>query len=191
MQYVKLFCLFVCFLSYVIVLILFFDIANIFHSGGRMIKRKKIVLYKRDFEDNEGLDNHYKIYHNVEEDNFFQKRSIRRNKSFVPNSFPGCDQFLGRAKEMKIHWKNFAGHYRDGKTYPFENKPVIDSRFIGLVLYIITYEVHKNFYNLFGPVAVIKFFFNAFKQRFVPSGKNVQKKSTFSIINFQSRRQKV
>ena len=71
MQYVKHFCLFVCFLSYVIVLILFFDIANIFHSGGRMIKRKKIVLYKRDFEDNEGLDNHYKIYHNVEEDNFF------------------------------------------------------------------------------------------------------------------------
>lgn len=54
-----------------IVLILFFDIANIFHSGGRMIKRKTIVLYKRDFEDNEGLDNHYKIYHNVEEDNFF------------------------------------------------------------------------------------------------------------------------
>ena len=92
---------------------------------------------------------------------------------------------------MRIHWKNFAGHYRDGKTYPFENKPVIDSRLIGLVLYIITYEVHKNFYNLSCPVVVIKFFFNAFKQRFVPSGKNVQKKFTFSIINFQSRRQKV
>lgn len=144
---------------------------------------EKFLLCEQIFEDNKGLNNHYKIY--VEEDNFFYKDLFveKKDKGFILSLWPRCDQFLESARERKIH--NFIRYYVDGKSLPFKNKPVIVSRFVGLVVYIITYEAYKNFCNYFDSVDVIKKLFNVFKQRFVPFGKKVQIKFNFSIINFQ------
>lgn len=65
----------------------------------------KFLLCEQIFEDNKGLNNHYKIY--VEEDNFFYKDLFveKKDKGFIPSLWPRCDQFLemlGKGKSITL-----------------------------------------------------------------------------------------
>ena len=82
----------------------------------------KCLLYPSVFKNQKELLDHYLSYHNIVENNwFFQKLFQSDNKAFLKNCIR-CNQFLATRKEKAIH--DFLNHYNDGKSIPFEEKPL-------------------------------------------------------------------
>ena len=79
--------------------------------------------------------NHYVTYHNVDENNwFFQKLFQIKDKSVLKRCLR-CDEFLVTDKHEAVH--NFLKHYEDGKSIPFEQKPLNILKLPGLTIYSI------------------------------------------------------
>ena len=54
-----------------------------------------------------------------------------------------CSEFVTTEKHKSIH--NFLKHYEEGKSVPFEDKPIDIVRFRGLTIYSTEFQKHKDF----------------------------------------------
>ena len=81
--------------------------------------------------------------HNVDENNwFFQKLFQIKDKSLLRRCLI-CDKFLVTEKQKTVH--NFLKHYEDGKTIPFEEKPLDLLKVSSLTIYSIEFRKYQNF----------------------------------------------
>ena len=127
------------------------------------------LLCSSNFENQEDLLNHYISYHNVDENNcFFQKLFQIKNKSLLKR-FVRCNEFLTTEKRKSIH--NFLRHYEEGKSIPFEGKPIDIVSYPGLLIYYIEFQKHKDFYDFFNSERCVDDFLRNVKYKFKPSGK--------------------
>ena len=107
----------------------------------------KCLLCSYKFENQNDLLNHYVTCYNIDENNwFFQKLFQIRDKT-VLRQCVRCDEFLTTDKHKAVH--NFLKHYEDGKSIPFEEKPVDILRLPALTIYSIEYSKYKDFYNFY------------------------------------------
>ena len=106
--------------------------------------------------------NHYITYHNIDENNwFFQKLFQIRDKTTVLRQCIRCDEFLTTDKHKAVH--NFLKYYEDGKSIPFEEKPVDILRLPALTIYSIEYSKYKDFYNFYNSEDCVDDFFKKCK----------------------------
>ena len=85
------------------------------------------------FKDQKELLDHYLSHHNIDENNwFFQKLFQSNNKAFLKNC-ARCNQFLVTHKEKAV--QDFLKHYNEGKSIPFEEKPLDIVRYPALKIY--------------------------------------------------------
>ena len=63
-------------------------------------------------------------------------------------------------------------HYEDGKTIPFEDKPLEIIRFPGLTIYSTEVQKHRDFYDLFNSEKSVDGFLRNVRYKFKPGGKN-------------------
>ena len=148
----------------------------------------KCLLCSSNFENQEDLLNHYISYHNVDENNwFFQKLFQIKNKSLSKHCVR-CNEFLTTEKHKSI--QNFLKHYEERKSIPFEVKPVDIVSYLGLSIYSIEFQKHKDFYDFydiktFNSERCVDDFLRNIKYKFKPSGKKWTKCS-FTIENIQN-----
>ena len=104
----------------------------------------KCLLYPSVFKNQKELLDHYLSYHNIDQNNwFFEKLFQSDNKVFFKNCIR-CNQFLATRKEKAIH--DFLKHYNDGKSIPFEEKPLDIIRYPSLTIYQIEFRKYNSFY---------------------------------------------
>ena len=90
---------------------------------------------------------HFLTYHNVDENNwFFQKLFQIKDKSLLKRCLR-CDKFLVTEKQKAVH--NFLKPYEDGKSIPFEEKPLDILKLLALTKYSIEFRKHQNFYDFY------------------------------------------
>ena len=127
--------------------------------------------------------NHYVTYHNIDENNwFFQKLFQIRDKAVLRQCIR-CDEFLTTDKHKAVH--NFLKHYEDGKSIPFEEKPVDILRLPALTIYSIECSKYKDFYNFHHSEDCVDDFLRNVKYRF-KSGSKKWIKCSFTIENIQN-----
>ena len=112
---------------------------------------------------------------------FFQKLFQSKNKS-ISNQCVRCDEFLTTENHKVIH--NFVKRYDQGKNIPFEDKPIQIEKYLGLTIYSIEFQKHKDYYNFSNPKELVDNFFRNVRYRLKPSGKKWIKCS-FTIENIQ------
>ena len=126
---------------------------------------------------------HYFSYHNIDENNwFFQKLFQSNNKAFLKTCIR-CNQFLAAQKEKAVH--DFLKHYNEGKSIPFEEKPLDIVKYPGLTIYQIEFKKYNNFYAFSNSEKCVDEFLQNVKHRFQASTKKWFKCS-FIIENTQN-----
>ena len=58
-----------------------------------------------------------------------------------------CNEFLATEKQTAVH--DFLKHYDDGKSIPFEEKPLDIIRSPALTIYSIEFQKHSSFFNFY------------------------------------------
>ena len=82
----------------------------------------KCLLCSSKFKDQKDFLDHYLSYHNIDDNDwFFQKLFQTKNKTLLTNCLR-CNEFLATEMQKVVH--NFLKHCDDGKTIPFEEKPL-------------------------------------------------------------------
>ena len=143
----------------------------------------KCLLCSSTFQNQEHLLNQYVSYYNVDENNwFFQKLFQIKNKSLLKQCVR-CSEFLTTEKHKSIH--NFLKHYEEGKSVPFEDKPIGIVRFNGLTIYSTEFQKHKDFYDFFNFEKCVDDFSRNVKYKFKPGCKKWIKCS-FTTENIQN-----
>ena len=143
----------------------------------------KCLLCSSKFKDQKDLLDHYLSYHNIDENNwFFQKLFQTKNKTLFTNCLR-CNEFLATEKQKVVH--NFLKHYDDGKTIPFEEKPLDIVRCPALTIYCIEFQKHSSFYNFYDSENCVDDFLRNVKYRFQSTSKKWFKCS-FIIENIQN-----
>ena len=113
----------------------------------------KCLLCSSVFESEEELIWHYVSYHNVDESNwFFQKLFQVKNKAIYRQCIR-CDEFLVTEHHKAVH--NFLKHYDEGKSIPFEDKPVEVQKHLGWTIYSIKFQKHKDYYDFSNPEELV------------------------------------
>ena len=143
----------------------------------------KCLLCSSVFKNQKELLDHYLSYHNIDENNwFFQKLFQSDNKAFLKNCIR-CNQFLATRKEKAIH--DFLKHYNDGKSIPFEEKPLDIIRYPALTIYQIEFKKYNSFYPFFNSEKCVEEFLQNVKYKFHATSKKWFKYS-FIIKNTQN-----
>ena len=143
----------------------------------------KCLLCSSKFKDQKDLLDHYLSYHNIDENNwFFQKLFQTKNKTLFTNCLR-CNEFLATEKQKVVH--NFLKHYDDGKTIPFEEKPLDIVRYPALTIYSIEIQKHITFYKFYDSENCVEDFLRNVKYRFKSTSKKWFKCS-FNIENIQN-----
>ena len=141
------------------------------------------MLCSPKFKDQKELLGHYLSYHNIDENNcFFQKLFQTKNKFLLTNCVR-CNEFLTTEKHKAVH--DFLRHYDDGKSIPFEEKPLDILRYPALTIYSIEFQKHSNFYDFYNSEKCVDDFLKNVKYRFKSSNKKWFKCS-FNIENTQN-----
>ena len=142
----------------------------------------KCLLCFSKFKDQKDLLNHYVTYHNVDENNwFFQKLFQIKDKRLLKRCLR-CDKFLETEKQKTVH--NFVKHYEDGKTIPYEEKPLDVLRLASLMIYSIEFRKHQIFYDFYNSELCVKNLFKNVRYRF-KAGSKKWFKCSFVIENIQ------
>ena len=142
----------------------------------------KCLLCFSKFKDQKDLLNHYVTYHNVDENNwFFQKLFQIKDKRLLKRCLR-CDKFLETEKQKTVH--NFVKHYEDGKTIPYEEKPLDVLRLASLMIYSIEFRKHQIFYDFCNSELCVKNLFKNVRYRF-KAGSKKWFKCSFVIENIQ------
>ena len=132
--------------------------------------------------DKENLIKHYINYHKVDSQNyFFNTYFLLIMKQYVINAVV----VVKLTTKLHQHHHNFLEHYSDGKTLPFEEKPIAIKNIRDLTTYEISVEKHGEYYNFGEPDTIIEEFLLNVKSRFEPIGDNVSMKCGFSFQNIQ------
>ena len=107
----------------------------------------KCLLCSSKFKDQKGLLVHYLSYHNIDENNcFFQRLFQTKNKSLLTNCVRS-NEFLMTEKHKAIH--DSLKHYDDGKSIPFEEKPLDIVKYPALTIYSTEFQKHSDFYTFY------------------------------------------
>ena len=107
----------------------------------------KCLLCSSKFKDQKDLLNHYVTYHNVDKNNWFSQKLFQiKDKSLLKRRLR-CDEFSVTDKHNVVH--NFLKHYDDGKTIPFEEKPLDILKLPALTIYSIKFRKHQHFYDFY------------------------------------------
>ena len=102
----------------------------------------KCLLCSSKFENKNDLMNHYILYHNIDENNwFFQKLFQIKDKAILRQCIR-CDKFLTTDKHKAVH--NFPEHYEDSKSIPFEEQPIDTLKLPALAIYSVEHSKHKD-----------------------------------------------
>ena len=142
---------------------------------------KRLLCFSK-FKDQKDLLNHYVTYHNVDENNwFFQKLFQIKDKRLLKRCLR-CDKFLETEKQKTVH--NFVKHYEDGKTIPYEEKPLDVLRLASLMIYSIEFRKHQIFYDFYNSELCVKNLFKNVRYRF-KAGSKEWFKCSFVIENIQ------
>ena len=80
-----------------------------------------------------------------------------------------CNEFLATEKQKVAH--NFLKHYDDGKTIPFEEKPLDIVRYPALTIYSIEIQKHITFYKFYDSENCVEDFLRNVKYRFKSTSK--------------------
>ena len=76
-------------------------------------------------------------------------------------------------------------HYDDGKSIPFEEKPLDILKYPTLTIYSIEFQKHSDFYNFYNSEKCVDDFLKSFKYRFKSTSKKWFK-CLFNIENTQN-----
>ena len=93
-----------------------------------------------------------------------------------------CDEFLVNDEQKSVH--NFLKYYEDGKTIPFEEKPLDILKLPALTIYSIEFRKHQNFYDFYNSQLCIDDFLRNVKYRF-KTGSRKWFNCSFTIENIQ------
>ena len=144
--------------------------------------KMKCLLCSSKLKDQKDLLNHYVTNHNVDENNwFFQKLFQIKDKSLLKRCLR-CDEFLVTDKHKDVH--NFLKHYDDGKTIPFEEKPLNILKLPALTVYSIEFKKHQNFYDFYNSELCVDDFLRNVKHK-LKAGSKKWIKCSFTIENIQ------
>ena len=86
-------------------------------------------------------------------------------------------------KQKSVH--NFLKHYEDGKTIPFEEKPLDILKLSPLTIYSIEFRKHHSFYNFYNSELCVDDFLKNVRYRF-KTGSKKWIKCSFTIENIQN-----
>ena len=129
----------------------------------------RCLLFSSKFKDQKDLLNHYVTYHNIDENNwFFQNLFQIKDKSLLKRCLR-CDKFLVTEKQKAVH--NFLKHYEDGKSIPFEEKPLDILKLPALMAYSIEFRKHQNFYDFYNFELCLDDFLRNVRYRFEAGSK--------------------
>ena len=103
----------------------------------------KCFLCSSKFTDQKDLLNHYVTCHNVDEKNWFCQKLFQIKDKTLLKRCLRCDKFLVTEKQKAV--QNFLKHYEDGKTIPFEEKPLDVLKLSSLTIYSIEFRKIKIF----------------------------------------------
>ena len=85
------------------------------------------------------------------------------NRTFL-KSWIRCGEFLATEKHKVIH--DFLKHYDEGKSIPFEEKPLDIIRYSGLTIYYIEFKKYDSFYSFYDSENRVDDFLRNVKYRF-------------------------
>ena len=143
----------------------------------------KCLLCSSKFENENDLFDHYITHHNIDENNwFFQKLLQIKDKAILIQCIK-CDEFLTTDKHKAVH--NFLKHYEDGKSIPFEKKPIDILKLPALTIYSVMYSKHKDSYNFYNSEVFVDDLLRNVMYRF-KSGTKKWIKCSFTIKNIQN-----
>ena len=74
------------------------------------------------------------------------------------------NEFLATEKQKAVH--DFWKHYDDGKSIPFEEKPLNIVRCLALPIYSFEFKKHSSFYNFYDSENCVDDFLRNAKYRF-------------------------
>ena len=94
-----------------------------------------------------------------------------------------CNEFLTTEKQKTV--LNFLKHYNDGKSIPFEEKPLDIVRYPALTIYSTEFQNHRSFYNFYDSQKCVDDFLRNVKYRFKSTNKKWFK-CFFNIQNTQN-----
>ena len=80
-----------------------------------------------------------------------------------------CNEFLATEKQKAV--LDFLKHYDDGKSIPFEEKPLDIVRYPALTIYSIEFQKHSSFFNFYGSEKCDDDFLRNVKYRFKSTSK--------------------
>ena len=125
----------------------------------------KCLCCNGNFEGLGSLEQHYVEAHNVDENNYFFRKLLTRDRYFCPRKCFRCDYFCCNGRDEKVH--NFLEHYQQGGTLSSEEKPVKLTHFDGdLQKCCITFNEYGEFFDFYNPREVISEFLIVFEQDF-------------------------
>ena len=80
-----------------------------------------------------------------------------------------CNEFLATEKQKAV--LDFLKHYDDGKSIPFEEKPLDIVRYPALTIYSIEFQKHRSFYNFYDSQKCVDDFLRNVNYRFKSTNK--------------------
>ena len=94
-----------------------------------------------------------------------------------------CNEFFATEKQKAV--LDFLKHYDDGKSIPFEEKPLDIVRYPALTIYSIEFQKHRSFYNFYDSQKCVDDFLRNVNYRFKSTNKKWFK-CFFNIQNTQN-----
>ena len=112
----------------------------------------------------------------------FSKIISNKKQSFLKNCVR-CNEFITTDRPKRVH--DFLMYYDEGKSIPFEEKPIDIARYLGLKIYSIEFKKYSSFYNFYDSEKCVDDFLRNVKYRFEINHKKWFKCS-FNIENTQN-----
>ena len=131
------------------------------------------------------IENHYINFHNVDKKNrYFKKLMTDKNDVFVGERCMKCNEFIPTSGYRKSH--NFLKHYKDGKDFVFEDKPIsIVEIGNNIRKYEIKFSEHSSFYDFFNSEKVVDDFLTNVRKKIRRSNTYFLIRCGFSIEHLQ------
>ena len=131
------------------------------------------------------IENHYINFHNVDKKNrYFKKLMKDKNDVFVGERCMKCNEFIPTSGYRKSH--NFLKHYKDGKDFVFEDKPIsIVEIGSNIRKYEIKFSEHSSFYDFFNSEKVVDDFLTNVRKKIKRTNTYFLIRCGFSIEHLQ------
>ena len=145
----------------------------------------KCLLCKFNSKNKLEIENHYINFHNVDKENIYFKKLIRRkNDVFVGEKCLKCDEFIPTLEYKNSH--DFLKHYEDGKESIADEKPIsIIEIGSNIKKYEVNFREHSSFYDFFNSNKVVDDFLLNVRKKIKRSNEYFLIRCGFSIENFQ------